>query len=423
MSNPFDSDKETEHNEHKSVEQFVAGDFSEDGFDPFQDVLKEQEQAQQEREEGGVFTIGSECVKSMDLLHLSESPQVDNMESVLDLDFDTSKQVELFEDENSCPICFEIFCNKPPRIVVDCPKCNKSFCRGCLERIHKDRSNGTCPFCRQRFEWSTVKRNVEKERLVAHFPGYCVTCQRQMSRGELPEHEAKCFPHETACLTATEAISATAPGNTAAPVSTVETHENAWACVQCTFKNHPDLIVCEMCGYSVIPEEEAPPQTTVTSRVTSPTNQFEGPIFVNVQTKLLFRKWKPMYYLLKRNSFELYPCDSSSPRGNASTRGRNRTQPTQTIQLHPLMSFGPIYTVSDVKVTEKSVNGKKRMVRRTSHHKRLYRTQLFGYAEGRSGSPEFGPVLALAMNDVHMLKHLLRRLNTAFANAGTQAIN
>ena len=149
--------------------------------------------------------------------------------------------------------------------------------------------------------------------------------------------------------------------------------------MQCTFKNHPDLIVCEMCGYSVIPQEETPPQTTFSTAAVRE-NELEGPIFVNVQTKLLFRKWKPMYFLLKRNMFELYSCDAS-PR--ASTTRQGNREPVQTIRLHPFMSFGPIYTVSDVKVTEKNWNGKKRLVRRTSHHKRLYRTKLFEYAEDR----------------------------------------
>lgn len=270
---------------------------------------------------------------------------------------------------------------------MDCPKCNKSFCRGCLERIHKDKTNGTCPFCRQSFEWSEVSRNYKQERMVAHFPGFCSICNKQMARGELPEHEETCSE-----------MSASLP--------TPEVVENSWACKQCTFKNHPDLLECEMCGGSVIPKEEM--HLSTQSSFNHPVStRLEGPVFVNVQSKVLFRKWKPMYFRLEQDCFELYAYDTT-PSGNANP-WRNTT-PAQTFTLHPLMSFGPIYTVSDAKVIEKNMNRNKKIVRRTSHHKRLYRVKLFQYA---GDSAEYSPVLDIAMGDCNRLKQLIRGFTTA----------
>lgn len=181
-SNPFDAEIIGGEDELDPLAQASNNPFA--GPDPFIDVLKEP-------------SVVAKAEESADLLSLSQlqvAPTAGDSKapSLLELEFDTSKEVQLFEDENSCPICFEIFCSAPPRVVVDCPECRRSFCRGCLERIHKDEVNGSCPFCRQAFEWSDVARNYEKERLVAHFPSNCVNCHAQMARGELPAHEKKC---------------------------------------------------------------------------------------------------------------------------------------------------------------------------------------------------------------------------------------
>lgn len=150
------------------------------------------------------------------------------------------------------------------------------------------------------------------------------------------------------------------------------------ACARCTFKNHPDLLECEICHYSVVNTEDA--MLVARSPGHIPSQGLEGPVFVSVQTKVLFRKWKPMYYSVKPDAFELYSCDTS-PRSSAESY--SNPKPAQRIPLHTYMNFGPIYTISDAKVKAKNVNAKKKIVRRTSHHKRLFKTKLFEYTQDR----------------------------------------
>uniref|UniRef100_A0A7S3PFY9 RanBP-type and C3HC4-type zinc finger-containing protein 1 n=2 Tax=Aplanochytrium stocchinoi TaxID=215587 RepID=A0A7S3PFY9_9STRA len=167
------------------------------------------------------------------------------VDELLSLKYDNTNAINKFEEDCSCPICFEIYCEKPPRVVVACQACNNSFCKACFISSATI-TKGKCPMCQERvYDTSNqllYKRNYLLEKKVAHFSSNCVHCNVKMGRGELQTHEPEC-PNRMINNATQYREKETKP-----EIPNVQASKSHWECSACTFHNHPDLNECEMCS-------------------------------------------------------------------------------------------------------------------------------------------------------------------------------
>ena len=98
----------------------------------------------------------------------------------------------ILDDDNEfiCPICCCIL--KEP---IECEKCNKSFCKKCVEAIKKNNKKNNkkdlCPFCNN--EWKLIENKVFEEILYSALKFRCKKCKSCFnSQEKFDIHITKC---------------------------------------------------------------------------------------------------------------------------------------------------------------------------------------------------------------------------------------
>lgn len=190
------------------------------------------------------------------------------------------------------------------REVYECARCQKHFCKNCLE-ASLAKTKGECPLCRQ--DPRPVSRSLHVEAIVADIPAHCrfesLGCKVIEPRGKLNQHEDMCSfgkklaSGSSSSSSASSSLNAStgfeyfeskmngfteasaafgAPKPPANSSSSLGGHDDdyedndgeegfdankdSWPCPTCTYLNSPFLTECEMCGSSNSPNVQGQPK-------------------------------------------------------------------------------------------------------------------------------------------------------------------